>query len=76
MVWSCKRRAINAPLRKSELIQVMGMRKYKGRQKLTLVEIVKNDMSIKEVIESMILDRIHVANRQSDKGLLVFLYLC
>ena len=76
MVWSCKRRAINAPSRKSELIQVMGMKKYKGRQKIILVEIVKNDMSIKEVIESMILDRIHVANRQSDKGLLVFLYLC
>ena len=54
----------------------MGMKKYKGRQKIILVEIVKNDMSIKEVIESMILDRIHVANCQSDKGLLFLLYLC
>ena len=38
-------------MRKSELIQV-----EKGNHKLTLVEVVKEDMSIKEVTESMILD--------------------
>ena len=63
MVWSCKRRAINAPSRKSELIQVMGMKKYKGRQKIILVEIVKNDMSIREAMESLTLYRIYMLPR-------------
>ena len=53
-----QRRVINATIRKSGLIQVKGTKKCRGRPKLTLVEKVKADMSIKEVIESMMLGRI------------------
>ncbi len=49
-------REINAPVRKSELIQKK--KRGRGRPKITIVEVVKNDMSIKEVTESMTLDRI------------------
>ena len=48
---------INALVRKSELIQVEGTEKSRGRAKIILVELVKKDMLIKEVIESMSLDR-------------------
>ena len=42
------------------MIQVEGMKKKKGRQrsKITLVEVIKNDMSIREVTESVTSDRI------------------
>ena len=46
-----QRREINAPVRKSELIQVEGMKKCKGIPNLTLIEVVKNDMLIKNVTE-------------------------
>ena len=65
-----QRRAINAPVRKSELIQIEGIRhpkkkkkklrelkKGRGRPKLTLMEQIKNDSSIKEVTDNMNLDR-------------------
>ena len=52
-----QRREINAPVRKSELIQKKKKR-GRGRPKITIVEVVKNDMSIKEVRKSEILDRI------------------
>ena len=42
---------------KSELVQVEGMNKGRERPNITIVEVVKNDMSIKKVIESMTLDR-------------------
>ena len=47
------KRVINAPVRKSELIQVEGMKKGKGRSIITLIEAMKNELSINEVIESM-----------------------
>jgi hypothetical protein len=34
-------RALNAPMRKNELIQVEGIKIGKGRPKITLVEVVK-----------------------------------
>ena len=40
------------------MIQVERMEKGKGKPKITLIEIVKKDMPIKEVIENMTLDRI------------------
>ena len=52
-----QKRVINAPMIKSELIQVEGTEKSRGRAKIILVELVKKDMLIKEVIESMSLDR-------------------
>ena len=52
-----QRRVINAPMIKSELIQVEGTEKSRGRAKIILVELVKKDMLIKEVIESTSLDR-------------------
>ena len=64
-----QRRAINAPVRKIELIQVEGIRhqkkkkklrelkKGRGRPKLTLMEQIKKDSSIKEVTDNMNLDR-------------------
>jgi predicted amino acid racemase len=48
---------INALVRKSESIQVERMTKCRGRSKRTLVEVVKR-MSIKEVVENRVLDRI------------------
>ena len=53
-----QRREINALVRKSELIQVEGMKKSKGRPNIIFVKVFKKDISIKEVIETMILDRI------------------
>ena len=45
-------------MQKSELIQVEGTEKDRERIKITLVEVVKNDMSIKEATEKMTLDMI------------------
>ena len=41
-----------------ELIQIKEMKKRLKKPKITLIEVLKKDMSIKEVMESMILDRI------------------
>ena len=42
IVWSClERKAINALVRKSELIQVEGMKKGRGRPNITLLEVFK-----------------------------------
>jgi len=41
-----------------ELIQVEEMQRGRGRPKIALVELIKNDMSIKEVTKSMTLHRI------------------
>lgn len=49
-------REINALVGKNELIQVEGMRKSKGRPNITFVKVFNKDISIKEVIESRILD--------------------
>ena len=38
-------------------------KKGRGKQKITLVEVVKKDMSIKEVTESMTLDKIECKKR-------------
>jgi hypothetical protein len=59
-----QRRAINAPVWKSELIQVEEIKKKKKkkrkerRPKITLVEVAKEEISIKVVTKSMFLDRI------------------
>ena len=46
-----ERKVINAPMTKRELIQVKRMEKGRGRLKiLTLIDVVKNEMLIKEVI--------------------------
>lgn len=59
MVWSCTKESNQYTSGgKSELIQVKKMKKGKRSPKITLVEIVKKDKSIKEVIESIILDNI------------------
>ena len=54
---------INAQIRKSELIQVEGMKRDIGRPKITLVEVIKEDMSIKEVTKKITLDRIEWRKR-------------
>ena len=46
-------RVTNAPIRKSEFIQVEGKKKGRGRPKITLVEVIKKDMPNRKVIESM-----------------------
>lgn len=51
-----QRRTSNAVVRISELIEVEGMKKGQSKAKITLVEVVNNDMSIKKVLESMTLD--------------------
>jgi hypothetical protein len=46
-------------MRTSGLIQVGGTKKRdKGRPKITIIEVVKNDISIKEVTKHMTSDRI------------------
>lgn len=45
-------------MRKSELIKVEGTKKCRGKPKRKLVELVKKDMSNKEVTKSTTLDRI------------------
>jgi hypothetical protein len=37
-------------MRKSEFIQVEGMKKSRGRHKITLIEVLKREISIKKVI--------------------------
>ena len=46
-------RVINVLVRKSKLIQVGEMKKSRGRPKITLEEVTKKDLSIKEVIENI-----------------------
>ena len=43
---------IYALVKKSELIQDNGVKKDKGRPKITLIEVVKKNMLTKEVAES------------------------
>ena len=45
-------RVINALLRKNEFIQVERIKKGRGRLKITLVETVKKDLSMKEATEN------------------------
>ena len=52
-----KRKVINVLVRNNELIQVERTKKGRVRQKTTLIEVVKNDLLIKKITESMILDR-------------------
>ena len=40
-----KRKVTNSPVRKSELIQDEEKENGRGRQKITLVEVVKNDIN-------------------------------
>lgn len=49
-----QRREINALVRKSDLIQVEGSRKSKGRPNITFVKVFEKDKLIKEVIETKI----------------------
>ena len=61
-------KATNAPVKKSEFIQVKGTKKCKRMPKITLVEVIKMDMSIKRVTKNMTLNkvewrqRIHITN--------------
>jgi hypothetical protein len=60
-----QRKAINVPVWKSELIQVEEKKKKKGkgRPKITLVEVAKEEISIKVLTKSMFLDRIEWLKR-------------
>ena len=53
-----QRRATYAPIKKNEFIQVEEMKKDRRRQKITLVDIIKNDISIKGVTKNITLDRV------------------
>ena len=48
----------HASMKKSDLIQVDRMKRGKERPKITLVEITKMNILVKEVTKNMILDRI------------------
>ena len=69
-----QRRAINVLMRKSDLILVERIKRYRERPKITLVEEVKNGIVIKEITKSTILNkiewwrRIHVANSNWSHG--------
>lgn len=48
------------------LIQVDATKKGRGRSKISLLEVVKKNMSMKEVTKSMFLDRIEWRRRICD----------
>ena len=48
----------NVLVKKSELIKLKQWKKGRRRPKITLVEVLKNDVLIKEVTESIALDEI------------------
>jgi murein L,D-transpeptidase YafK len=58
-------------MRKSELIQVEGTKKDRGKQKITLIKVINKNMSIKNILENMNSNRIewrkriHVADTNS-----------
>ena len=58
-----QRRAINESIKKIELIQVEGSKKGSGRLKIKLVLVIKKETSIREVTETMTLDRIEWRKR-------------
>ena len=58
-----QRREINALMRMSDLIQVKGTKRDRRRHKIILVEVIKNDMFIREVTMCTILDRIEWQKR-------------
>ena len=45
------------------MIQIEGMNKGRGRLKITLAEVIENDMSIKGVTKNMALDRVEWRKR-------------
>jgi hypothetical protein len=57
MVWSCLEEN-DLCTNESEFIEVGGTKKGIGRPKITLIEEVKNDISIKKVTKRITLDRI------------------
>lgn len=54
--------AINVPVRNRELVQVEGTKTHSGKLKITLIEVMKKDMSITEVTECMALNRMTKKN--------------
>ncbi len=48
---SGKKRAINTSIRENEFIQVKKIKKDKRRSKITLVGVVKNNISTKNIIK-------------------------
>ena len=45
-------------MKKSELIQVEGTKKDRGKQKITLIKVVNKNMSIKNILKNMNSNRI------------------
>ena len=50
-------------MRKNELIKIQGTKKGRGKPKIRLIEIEQKNMSIKEVTETVTLDRIEQQER-------------
>ena len=53
-----QRRKINTPVRRSELIQVEITKKDRGRPKITIKKVLKKDILIKDITESMTSNKI------------------
>lgn len=53
-----QRKTTYAPIKKNGLIQVEEMKKERGRPKITLVDMIKNDISIKGVTKNITIDRV------------------
>ena len=68
-----KKKKKKKPKERSEFIQLKGTKKCRRRSKKALVEVIKNDMSNKEVKESMNLDRMEWGKRISVSILTNFL---
>ncbi|WP_375619007.1 hypothetical protein, partial [Bartonella sp. AC134YNZD] len=70
LIWfgHVQRRPLDAPVRKSDTIDIIGHPRGRGRPKLTLVELIRKDMSLGGLTTEMTLDRkewrkkIHVAD--------------
>ena len=56
------RGAINVLVRNCELVQGEEIKTHRGKLKITLIEVMKKDMSITEVTECMALNRMTKKN--------------
>ena len=69
MIWPHRMQIKDAPVRRVEKIDIAQGKKLRGRPKRTWMDMIKNDMKLLELEESMVVDRndwrrrIHVLDR-------------
>ena len=53
MAWPCKRRSVNAPVRRCEMINLMHCRRERGRLKMSWNEVIRVDLKCMGLTEDM-----------------------